>query len=138
MADVTYNNDSKFDFQLKRALVDEHKLARLLLDGKFEHKCERHDTWRTGNLCIETAWNGKPSGITATQASLWAHELKWDEQTIVTLLFPVPVLRRLVDHYEHDLFPGHNTFKQGGDLGLSEGVKLPIGPLRLWGELGSE
>jgi len=135
---VIFNNDSKFDFQLKRARGDEHALAHVLLDGKIEHKCERNDPWRTGNLCIETAWNGKPSGIRTTEASLWAHELKWGEQTIVTLLFPVPVLRRLVDHYENDLFPGHNAFKHGGDLNLSEGVLLPIGPLRLWGELASE
>jgi hypothetical protein len=133
---VAFNGDSKFDFQLNRALVDEHQLARLLLDGKFEHKCERHQPWDHGNICIETAWNGRPSGVMATEASVWAHELRRRDETIATLLFPVPVLRRLVRHFEDD--PVRNNRFRGGDGGLSEGVLLPIGPLRHWGRIAQE
>ena len=130
---VAFNSDGKFDFRLNRALVDEHRLAHLLLDGKFEHKCERHQPWDYGNLCIETAWNGRPSGITTTEASLWAHELKHNDETVVTLLFPVSALRRLTYYFEND--PVRNNRFRGGDGGLSDGVKLPIGPLRHWGRI---
>ena len=134
---VTFNGDGKFDFQLNRAKIDERDLAHLLLDGKIEHKCERHQPWDFGNLCIETGWNGRPSGLTTTEADLWAHELKHRDQTIVTLLFPVPALRRLAHHYETDPVR-NNRFRNGGDGALSEGVKLPIGPLRHWGAIVQE
>ena len=134
---ATFNGDGKFDFQLNRALVDEHRLAHLLLDGKFEHKCERHQPWDHGNICIETAWNGRPSGIAATEASVWAHELKHRDETIVTMLFPVPVLRRLTRYFENDPVAS-NRFRGRGDGGLSDGVLLPIGPLRHWGRIVQE
>ena len=134
---VVFNNDGKFDFQLNRAKIDERDLAHLLLDGKIEHKCERHQPWDFGNLCIETGWNERPSGLMTTEASLWAHELKYADMPIVTLLFPVPALRRLARYYANDPV-AHNRFKGGGDGGLSEGVKLPIGPLRHWGKIVQE
>ena len=131
---VTFNGDGKFDFQLKRALVDELAFAHLLLDGKVEHKCERYQPWDFGNLCIETARGGRPSGLAVTEASLWAHELRYNEETVATLLIPVPVLRKLVSYFEND--PARdNRFRGGGDGGLSEGVKIPIGPLRHWGRI---
>ena len=134
---VTFNGDGKFDFQLNRALVDEHRLAHLLLDGKFEHKCERRQPWDFGNICIETAWNGRPSGVMATEASVWAHELRHCDETIATLLFPVPALRRLARYYDNDPV-ARNGFRGGGDGGLSDGVLLPIGPLRHWGRIVQE
>jgi hypothetical protein len=134
---VTFNNDGKFDFQLSRARLDEHRLARLLLDGKFEHKCERHQPWDYGNICIETGWKGRPSGVMATEASVWAQELKHRDETVVTMLFPVPVLQRLARYYENDPV-AHNRFRGGGDGGFSEGVLLPIGPLRHWGKIVQE
>jgi hypothetical protein len=131
---VTFNADGKFDFQLNRAKIDELALAQLLLDGKIEHKCERYQPWDFGNICIETAWNGRPSGLSTTDASVWAQELKHRDETIVTLLFPVPVLRRLTRYYENDPVC-NNCFRNGGDGGLSDGVRLPIGPLRHWGRI---
>jgi hypothetical protein len=133
---VTFNGDGKFDFQLNRAKIDELELARLLLDGKIEHKCERHQPWEFGNICIETGWNGRPSGVTTTEASLWAHELKHNDETIVTLLFPLPSLRRLARYCDND--PVRNNRFKGGDGGLSDGVRLPIGPLRHWGRIVQE
>ena len=134
---VTFNDDGKFDFQLNRALGDEHAFAHALLGKKFEHKCERHQPWDYGNLCIETAWNGRPSGIMTTEADLWAHELKYRDATVATMLFPVPILRRLARYYENDPVC-NNRFRGGGDGGLSDGVLLPIGPLRHWGRIVQE
>ena len=133
---VAFNGDGKYDFQLNRALIDEHKLAHLLLDGKIEHKCERHQPWDYGNICIETALNGRPSGIATTEASVWAQELKHRDETVATLLFPVRVLRRLARYFENDPV-ACNRFR-GGDNCLSEGVLLPIGPLRHWGRIVQE
>jgi hypothetical protein len=131
---VVFNNDSKFDFQLNRSKLDELDHAHRLLDGKFEHKCERYQPWDTGNICIENARRGRPSGIAVTEANLWAHELKYHEVTIATLHFPVPILRKLVFYFAND--PARdNRFFGGGDDGLSDGVLIPIGPLRHWGRI---
>jgi len=131
---VIFNNDAKFDFQLSRATLDEIDCARVLADGKIEHKCERHQPWETGNICIELARGGRPTGLAVTEASVWAHELRYNDETIATLLIPVAVLRKLVHHFEND--PAcNNRFRNGGDGGLSEGVLLPIGPLRHWGRI---
>lgn len=128
---VVFNNDKKFDFQLAQGRLEEHKLVGVLLNGKFELKGERHQPWATGNICIETSWNGKPSGLATTEADVWAHQLIYGEETICTLLFPVAQLRRIARFYENDPHRD-NRFHNGGDGGLSSGVLIPIGPLRHW------
>jgi hypothetical protein len=131
---VTFNNDEKFDFQRKRANVDELECARTLFSGKFEHKCERHQPWETGNLCIERRRRGFPSGLTVTEAEHWAHELRYNEELIATLVIPIPVLWKLTRYFENDPVR-NNRFFNGGDDGVTDGVLLPIGPLRHWGRI---
>jgi hypothetical protein len=131
---VTFNNDEKFDFQRKRANGDELECALRLFEGSFEHKCERHQPWLTGNLCIERRRRGFPSGLTVTEAANWAHELRYNEELIATLVIPVPVLWKLTRHYENDPVR-NNRFFNGGDDGVTDGVLIPIGPLRHWGRI---
>lgn len=107
---IKFNPDKKFDIQLSDALINERRLAHI-----FEH-CDIHkielksETWQweqTGNICIEYACEGKPSGIKVTEATCWVHELKRDDGTIVYLMFPVDRLKHLcrvhyqLGHYRH-------------------------------------
>lgn len=98
MDGVTFNHDSKFDLQLSAALVDERRLADIFACRrieKIELKSESHQWERTGNICIEFTSYGKPSGIWATEADYWVHELKRDGETLVYLMFPVERLKAL-------------------------------------------
>ena len=65
----------KFDLDLKYGQVREKYVADMLQDKKIEVKSER-DVWqRTGNIAIEYESYGKPSGINATEADYWFHNL---------------------------------------------------------------
>lgn len=95
---VAFNRDAKFDFQLEQALVDERRLAEIFAGARIERvelKTERHQWLATGNICIEFERDGKPSGIAATKADMWVHELQRDGGTLVYLMFPVEALKRL-------------------------------------------
>jgi hypothetical protein len=45
---------------------------------------------QTDNIAIEYRCDGKPSGISTTEADFWVHELLRDGQTLVYLMFPPP------------------------------------------------
>ena len=65
--------NNKFDLDLKFGKNREDFVASLLNEdrAKIEVKSER-DWWsRTGNIAIEVECNGKPSGLTVTQADCW-------------------------------------------------------------------
>ena len=65
----------KFDIDLHYGQVREKYVADMLQDKKIEVKSER-DMWqRTGNIAIEYESYGKPSGINATEADYWFHNL---------------------------------------------------------------
>lgn len=92
---VTPERTSKFDLQLGQAHDDEDRFAKILDRAKIELKSETHLWERTGNICVEMYWNGRPSGILVTEADFWVHELKREGETVVYLMFPVERLRAL-------------------------------------------
>ena len=95
---VTFNRDRKFDLQLNQALIDERRLADIFGHAnirKIELKSESHQWEKTGNICIEFRQDGRPSGIAATEADLWVHELKRDGETLCYLMFPAERLKKL-------------------------------------------
>lgn len=97
-AAITQNRDRKFDLQLSRALIDERRLANIFASGKIEKIELKSETWQweqTGNICIEYRCDGRPSGISTTEADVWVHELKRENATIVYLLFPIDRLKEL-------------------------------------------
>lgn len=76
-----YNNDSKFDIDLKYAQIFEELFVNIM-EGKelVEIKTER-DIWKnTGNIAIEWESRGKLSGIAATKADWWVHFLAEGEK----------------------------------------------------------
>ena len=72
----------------------------MLQEKKIEVKSER-DMWaRTGNIAIEYQSYGKPSGIAATEADYWFHNLCIGDGIFATLVFPVESLKRIIDNLD--------------------------------------
>jgi|TARA_Y100000114_G_C11727652_1_gene311838 hypothetical protein len=91
----------KFDLDLAYGKVREQRVADMLTDKKVEVKSER-DMWvRTGNIAIEYESYGKPSGIAATEADYWFHNLCIGDDTFATLVFDVPSLKRIIDNLDY-------------------------------------
>ena len=63
-----------FDIDLDFGLIHEDKVRKIFEGkGSIEVKTER-DMWcKTGNMAVEIAYKGKPSGITITDAKWWCH-----------------------------------------------------------------
>jgi len=85
-------------------------------DVKVEVKADRL-CQKTGNVYVETESRGKDSGITTTDADVWAFCL-WKEnrelQTYVSI--PVKILKKLMTKY---------PIKAGGDNYTSKGHIIP-------------
>jgi hypothetical protein len=98
---ISFNDDKKFDLQLSAALIHQRRLGYILcsetieLAPRLELKSESWQWEQTGNIAVEYEWNGQPSGIAATQADWWVHELLRDDRTLVYLWFPVKRLKDL-------------------------------------------
>jgi hypothetical protein len=102
------NNDKRFDIDLQYGQVFEKKVADMLQNSKIEVKTER-DMWKkTGNIVIEFESRGRPSGIAATKADYWFHNLAIGEDIVMTLVFPTKTLR----NYIADVMP---KMIRGGD-----------------------
>ena len=90
----------KFDIDLAYGKVREDLLKEMLQDKKIEVKSER-DVWkRTGNIAIEYQCYGKPSGINATEADYWFHNLCVGEDVYATLVFKTENLKKIIDSLE--------------------------------------
>ena len=91
----------KFDLDLSYGKVREQRVADMLTDKKIEVKSER-DMWaKTGNIAIEYESYGKPSGINATEADYWFHNLCIGKDTFATLVFDVPSLKRIIENLDY-------------------------------------
>jgi hypothetical protein len=87
----------KFDIDLSFGQQWEKYIDEMFSGAKTcEVKTER-DRWaQTGNICIESQSYGKPSGIEATEADLWVHNLTLDNELICSLVFPVDKLKEIL------------------------------------------
>ena len=90
----------KFDIDLEYGQVREDIVADMLQNKKIEVKSER-DVWqRTGNIAIEYQCYGKPSGIAATEADYWFHNLCVGEDIYATVVFRVDILKKIIDNLD--------------------------------------
>ena len=90
----------KFDLDLEYGQVREDEVASMLQDKKIEVKSER-DVWqRTGNIAIEYQSWGKPSGIAATEADYWFHNLCVGDDIYATIVFRVDILKKIIDNLD--------------------------------------
>lgn len=122
---ITFNHNNKFDLQLSQALINERRLADIFTAGKIEKIELKSETWqweRTGNICIEYRQDGRPSGIDATEADYWVHELKRDGDTLCYLMFPIDRLRKLA----HAAYNDGRYREGGGDGGRFCNVLIPL------------
>jgi hypothetical protein len=95
---VVFNRDQKFDIQLAAALVAERRLADIFVGAKLEKIELKTETWQweqTGNIAIEFRCDGRPSGISTTEADIWVHELRRDDATLLYLMIPIARLKDL-------------------------------------------
>ena len=90
----------KFDLDLAYGKVREQRVADMLQDAKIEVKSERGMWMRTGNIAIEYQCYGKPSGIEATEADYWFHNLCIGDKTFATLVFDVPSLKKIINNLD--------------------------------------
>jgi hypothetical protein len=87
----------KFDVDLEFGKQWEEYIDDMFSGAKTcEIKTER-DRWaKTGNICIESQSYGKPSGIEATEADLWVHNLTVNNELVCSLVFPVDKLKEIL------------------------------------------
>ena len=91
----------KFDLDLQYGQVREQMVADMLQDGKIVVKSERGMWMRTGNIAIEFESYGKPSGIAATEADYWFHNLCVGEEVFATLVFKTDNLKRIIKDLDY-------------------------------------
>lgn len=97
----TKENRKKFDIDLAYGQLHEDRIADMLQNKKIEVKTERDQWAKTGNICIEFQSYGKPSGIKATEADFWFHNLALGDDVFCTLVFSVDNLKKIVEQLDH-------------------------------------
>ena len=97
----TKENRKKFDIDLAYGTIREEKIADMMTNKKIEVKSEK-DMWqKTGNICIEYESWGKPSGIKATEADYWFHNLCIGKEVFCTLVFDINSLRKIIENLDY-------------------------------------
>lgn len=105
---IQYNNDSKFDIQVDKNFINGKLIEVLFADFltstgiTYEIKSESHYMWlKTGNIYIEYQqfihgeWRN--SGISITEAQMWVHVLKDNNDEIMTaIMFPMNKLKERI------------------------------------------
>ena len=87
----------KFDLDLQYGQVREKIVANMLQDKKIEVKSERGMWLQTGNIAIEYASFGKPSGINTTDSDYWFHNLCVGDEVFGTLVFETKMLKKIIN-----------------------------------------
>jgi len=105
----TKKDRKKFDLDLAYGTMHEDKVLAILENKKIEVKTERGMWTETGNIAIEFESYGKPSGINATEADYWFHNLAVGDDVYCTLIFETENLRKIVKKLDT-----HNIVR-GGD-----------------------
>lgn len=107
----TFNHNKKFDIDLKYGQMHEEKVLDMLESKKLEVKTERGMWSKTGNIAIEFESYGKPSGIEATEADYWFHNLAINDDVYCTLVFKTDILKKIVnDLDDHKVVKGGDHF----------------------------
>jgi hypothetical protein len=118
----TYHEGKKFDIQLIQGQTAENRVGAILSGAtKVEVKTEAYLWEKTGNIAIEYRCNGKPSGIAATEAEVWVHELRRDGEPVLTLVIPVERLKAICREAYRK-----GRYRRGGDGNRSEMVIVRI------------
>jgi len=132
-----FNNNKDFDFDLARGVKSEHSLAQILglSKDKFEVKSEFGFWQKSGNICIELAFKGKPSGLRTTKAKYWVHRFMFNQDVCVgQWLVPVKNLKQIVKIFiKENKKRKSQIIRMLGDNYQSRCVLIPMSEfLNLW------
>jgi len=132
-----FNNNKDFDFDLARGVKSEHSLAQILglSKDKFEVKSEFGFWQKSGNICIELAYKGKPSGLRTTKAKYWVHRFMFNKDVCVgQWLVPVKNLKQIVKIFiKENKKRKSQIIRMLGDNYQSRCVLIPMSEfLNLW------
>jgi hypothetical protein len=122
---VTFNRDHKFDLQLSAAREREKVLGEIFTNARLarvELKSESYQWEQTGNICVEYRCDGRPSGISTTEADIWVHELRREDQTLMWMMFPI---ERIKDVTRQAIQQGR-VRKRAGDGGRFTVAIVPL------------
>jgi len=113
-----------FDLDLEYGKMGE-EFVQQVMEGntKIEIKTER-DIWKTtGNIAIEIRCNGRPSGLSTTEADTWIHLLAYKGVIEGGFLLKVGLIKDEIKkrHKNNNL-----NIVMGGDNNASQMVLLPI------------
>lgn len=95
MSDLEFNGDNRFDIRVAMSRIAEERLAETLGNKKLELKTDYYYQ-KSGNACVEYMCRDKLSGIGATEADFWFHELFRDNVSLGYIAVPVPRLKQIV------------------------------------------
>ena len=112
-----------FDIDLEFGKMGEEFVSKVLEGNtKIEVKTER-DIWvTTGNVAIEIRCNGKPSGLSTTEANVWIHLLAYKGEIKGGYLFKVDELRDMIKKRHKE---GNLKVVMGGDNMASQMALIP-------------
>ena len=110
---------TNFDIDLLRGLNGEVETLDILT-GKLEVKTD-FKTHKTGNIAIEVECNGKPSGLSTTEADWWLFNIRIPKEEPMLLIISRHRLRKIAQQHIHR---GH--VMMGGDNKASKLVLVPI------------
>ncbi len=112
---MKYSNS--FDYDLEWGEKAESWVKEMFSGGfKVEVKCD-NIAHATKNIFIEIYCNGKPSGISTTEANYWIYKI---EKSDIAVIISTDKLKKIIK----DSFRG--KFTKGGDNNTSEGILIPI------------
>lgn len=131
------NNTKDFDFDLARGVNSEKAIAKILgiSKDKFEVKSEFGFWRKSGNICIELAYRGRPSGLRATKAKYWIHRFMFDKDLCIgQWIVPVKILKQIVRIFlKENKKRKSEVIRMLGDNYQSRCVLLPMSQfLDLW------
>ena len=89
--------DYRFDVNLLEGKLSENKWAEMLETVEFK---KDYKAWDTGNIAVEYSNNGKPSGISVTEAKYIAYVLVDEKQNEnVAIFIKTEVFKKMCRKY---------------------------------------
>ena len=120
------NCDKKFDLDLEYGKIFERELQDILYGRcPIEVKTEKNIWAATGNVFIEYNYNGKPSGIFATESKYYAICLASEDVNASHSFFVINT-KQLKEWLLEEHHKGTIKTKLGGDNSSSSGFIVPI------------
>ena len=115
--------DKRFDVNLMEGKLAENKWTEMLKTVEFKKDYKGH---QTGNIAVEYAYNGEPSGIASTEAEYVAYVLvDADQNENAAIFIKTAILKHMCRKYVND--PKRDI--KGGDNHKSSLILLPISDL---------